>query len=220
MVYLCFRVLQVELDWIFHTVIWFNYLAFAVTYLEQNIRKELFFGKVGSLEGIVFILVIMISCISDNGVVFWHEKYIEFFPNYILIFFCFFAGCLYTFKGSFKRIGFFPKDFIIFSISGSLLYLMCLYYRFNWDLTFLVLTVYSSDYILKLMKTYFFDGSRQTPDSTLYVLLGAMIIFEYISVKAEPLFLIYGIVMLSKLLWQAYIVFSELRTYWVWWNDH
>ena len=43
-VYLCFRVLQVELDWIFHTVIWFNYLAFAVTYLEQNIRKELFFG--------------------------------------------------------------------------------------------------------------------------------------------------------------------------------
>jgi len=217
-VYLCFRVVQIELAWIFYTVLWFNYLAFAVTYVEQSLRNELYFGKIGSLEGIVLVLAVMMSCIHPNGASYWHASLFSGLPNYMVLLLGFLVGSVYTLAGSLRRIGYVPKHFIHFIISGSLLYLMCLYYDFSWSVPFLVLTAYSGEFILKAMHTYFFEDSSRSPDSMLYVFLATVLLFEFFSLGTKDLFLIYGLLVIVKMLWMGYSIFSELKTYWVWWN--
>ena len=73
--YLFFRILQIELDWIFYLAIWLNLVAFTLTYLEQSIQKELHFGKIGSLEGVVLILLIICSFMTSQGKTFWLENF-------------------------------------------------------------------------------------------------------------------------------------------------
>ena len=71
-VYLGFKCLHLPLDGLFLVLAWLNFLAFAATYVEQRIRKELYFGKVGSLEGVVLMILVLVLCISENGRALWH----------------------------------------------------------------------------------------------------------------------------------------------------
>ena len=216
--YLCFRVLQVDLDWLFLTVLWFNYMVFAVTYVEQNVRKELYFGKIGSLEGLVLILLIMVSCIPVDGRNLWHASFLDGVPAYLALFLLFSTGCLYTLAGSFKRMASIPGNFIHFFCAGSLLFLLCIYYRFSWEIPFLVLTVFSGDFILKAMQSYLFDEASQSSDKIIYLLLPAVLVSEFTSFEVEPLFMVYGIIVGIKLIWLSFIIFSRLKSHWIWWN--
>ena len=83
--YFFFRILQIELDWIFYLVIWANLVAFTVTYLEQSIRKELYFGKIGSLEGVLLILFILGSLITSQGKYFWLKNKLFDIPLHVLL---------------------------------------------------------------------------------------------------------------------------------------
>ena len=83
--YLFFRILQIELGWIFYLVIWANLVAFTVTYLEQSIRKELYFGKMGSLEGILLILFILGSLMTSHGKYFWLKNKLFDIPLHFLL---------------------------------------------------------------------------------------------------------------------------------------
>ena len=94
-VYLCFRCMHLQLGWLFLIVLWFNFLAFAVTYVEQRERRELYFGKIGSLEGVILILLVMLSCLSFAGLDTWHQPSLFSQPNYLLLFTVFLLGSLF-----------------------------------------------------------------------------------------------------------------------------
>ncbi|SVA59464.1 uncharacterized protein METZ01_LOCUS112318, partial [marine metagenome] len=150
--YLFFRILQIELGWIFYLVIWANLVAFTVTYLEQSIRKELYFGKIGSLEGVLLILFILGSLMTSQGKYFWLKNKLFDIPLHVLLVIGLILGVIFTVAGSIRRLQHIPKTFIHYFITGAFLCFICFYYQINWYISFLVINVYSADLILKSMK--------------------------------------------------------------------
>ena len=132
--YLFFRILQIELGWIFYLVIWANLVAFTVTYLEQSIRKELYFGKIGSLEGVILILFILVSLMTSQGKYFWLKNKFFDIPLHVLLVIGLILGVIYTVVGSIRRLQHIPKTFIHYFITGAVLCFICFYYQINLSL--------------------------------------------------------------------------------------
>ncbi len=221
-VYLCFRCMHLQLGWLFLIVLWFNFLAFAVTYVEQRERRELYFGKIGSLEGIILILLVMLSCLSFAGLDVWHQPGLFSQPNYLLLFTVFLLGFLFTAYGCIDRIGHCPADFLHFSVAGTVLMLICGAYSIPWYLASLVITGYSSDYILNSMQTYFFGVSSRHPDPVLLLLLAGVALLQLVSWNVTLLiiiFWIYGLLIAGKIFWRGRNMWQELKVFWIWWNE-
>ena len=218
--YFFFRLLQFELDWIFYLVIWANLLAFTVTYLEQSIRKELYFGKIGSLEGVLLIIFILASLMTSQGKYFWLKNKLFDIPLHVLLVIGLILGVIFTVAGSIRRLQHIPKTFIHYFITGASLCFICFYYQINWYISFLVINVYSADLILKSMKFHLLDAEIPKPDLTVYMLFLFLFfqhIFEY---EIQIGFLVYGLTVTTKVLWEICQIFYKLRTYWIWWNMH
>ena len=216
--YLFFRILQIELGWIFYLVIWANLVAFTVTYLEQSIRKELYFGKIGSLEGVLLILLILFSLMTSQGKYFWLKNKLFDIPLHVLLVIGLILGVIFTVAGSIRRLQHLPKTFIHYIISGGGLCFICFYYQIDWYISFLVINVYSADLILKSMKFHLLDAEIPKPDLIVYMLFLFLIfqhIFEY---EIQIGFLVYGLAVTTKLLWEICQIFYKLRTCWIWWN--
>ena len=113
-IYIFFRILQIELDWFFYISIWANLIAFTLTYLEQDIKKELYFGKIGSLEGIVFIQIIILSFMTSQGKIFWLDYTINNIQVHNFLLLGLILGVLYTVANSIKRLKQIPKPFIYY----------------------------------------------------------------------------------------------------------
>ncbi len=218
--YLFFRILQIELGWIFYLVIWANLVAFTVTYLEQSIRKELYFGKIGSLEGVILILFILGSLMTSHGKYFWMKNKLFDIPLHFLLVIGLILGVIFTVTGSIRRLQHIPKSFIHYFITGSSLCFICFYYQINWYISFLVINVYSAEFILKSMKFHLLHADIPKPDLIVYMLFLFLIfqhIFEY---EIQIVFIVYGLSVTTKIVWEIYQIFYELRSYWIWWNSH
>ena len=218
--YLFFRILQIELDWIFYLAIWLNLVAFTLTYLEQSIQKELHFGKIGSLEGVVLILLIICSFMTSQGKTFWLEYTMLDMPVYVFLVLGLIMGVIYTVVGSIRRLQHIPKSFIHYLLTGSILYFLCIYYQINWYIAFLVINVYSADLILKSMKSHLLDAESPKPDFIVYILFLFLIYLSFFEYEQQIGFLVYGLVVTAKIIWNMVQIFSKFRNYWVWWNLH
>ena len=177
--YLFFRILQIELSWIFYLVIWANLVAFTVTYLEQSIRKELYFGKIGSLEGVILILFILGSLMTSQGKYFWLKNKLFDIPLHFLLVIGLILGVIFTVAGSIRRLQHIPKTFIHYFITGASLCFICFYYQINWYISFLVINVYSAEFILKSMKFHLLHADIPKPDLIVYMLF-LFLIFHHV----------------------------------------
>ena len=148
-VYLGFKCLHLPLDGLFLVLTWLNFLAFAATYVEQRIRKELYFGKVGSLEGVVLMILVLALCISENGRAFWHFELGWPLNHYLLASFA--LGCVGTIFTCLQRIGRIPREFLVFGVGGSLLVVLGIYLNLPSSWLFCAITIYSSEFILRNM---------------------------------------------------------------------
>ena len=191
--YFFFRILQIELDWIFYLVIWANLVAFTVTYLEQSIRKELYFGKIGSLEGVLLILFILGSLMTSQGKYFWLKNKLFDIPLHVLLVIGLILGVIFTVAGSIRRLQHIPKTFIHYFITGASLCFICFYYQINWYISFLVINVYSADLILKSMKYHLLDTEIPKPDLFIYVLFLFLIFQSFFKYEQQICFLVYGL---------------------------
>ena len=218
--YLFFRILQIELGWIFYLVIWANLVAFTVTYLEQSIRKELYFGKIGSLEGVLLILFILGSLMTSQGKYFWLKNKFFDIPLHVLLVIGLILGVIITVAGSIRRLQHVPKTFIHYFITGASLCFICFYYQINWYISFLVINVYSADLILKSMKFHLLDAEDPKPDLIVYILFLFLIFQQFFEYEIQIGFLVYGLAVTAKVVWEIGQIFYKLRTYWIWWNMH
>ena len=217
-IYLFFRILQIELDWIFYLAIWSNLVAFTVTYLEQSIKKELYFGKIGSLEGVVIILLILLSFLTSQGKRFWLEYTIMDMPVYAFLLLGLILGVIYTVAGSIKRLQHIPKSFIHYLLMGSILLFLCIYYQISWYVAFLAIKVYSSDFILKSMKSHLLDTEIPKPDLFIYVLFLFLIFQSFFKYEQQICIMVYGLFVAARILWEMIQIFSKFSNYWKWWN--
>ena len=216
--YLLFRILQIELGGIFYLVIWANLIAFTATYLEQSIRRELYFGKIGSLEGVFMILIILGSLITSQGKYFWLKYTLFDIPIHGFLIVGFILGVIFTVAGIVRRLQHIPKTLVLYFATGSLICFICFNYKISWYISFLVINVYSADLILKSMKCHLLDTGIPKPDLIVYMLFLFLIFQYFFEYEIQIGFLVYGLVVTTKLLWEFFQIFYRLRTYWIWWN--
>ena len=112
--FLTFSCLLLEFGALLLIVIWSNFITFAATYAEQRERSVLYFGKLGSLEGIVLVFLVLFSCINKTGLSFWHSSDFSLLPNYLILILLVLLGSFITTLNCLIRIGSCLKDFINF----------------------------------------------------------------------------------------------------------
>ena len=217
-IYIFFRILQIELDWLFYLVVWANLIAFSITYLEQCCLNKLYFGKIGSLEGIILIIIILCSILTIQGKTFWFRFSIMDLPVYFFLVLVLISGVIYTVISSLNRIKYVPSSFKHFVLVGSILYYFCINNQISWYLIFFVINAYSADFILKSMKSHLLNTEHPKPDILIYILLFFNLFETYFYFEQEIIYFCYGILITTKIIWNLIKIFIEFKRYWIWWN--
>ena len=215
-VYLGFKCLHLPLDGFFLVLTWLNFLAFAATYVEQRIRKELYFGKVGSLEGVVLMILVLALCISENGRAFW---YFELgWPLYHYLLASFALGCLGTIFTCLHRIGRLPKEFLVFGIGGSLLVVLGIYLDLPSGWLFCAITIFSSEFILRNMAQHLAGQDGAAIDLVVFGLLVGLVGWYWLSWNPIPLLMLFNLGLGLSMLMRCRRLLVQWRQHWLWWN--
>ena len=215
-VYLGFKCLHLPLDGLFLVLTWLNFLAFAATYVEQRIRKELYFGKVGSLEGVVLMILVFALCISENGRAFWHFEL--GWPLYHYLLASFALGCLGTIFTCLHRIGRLPKEFLVFGIGGSLLVVLGIYLDLSSGWLFCAITIFSSEFILRNMAQHLAGQEGAAIDLVVFGLLVGLVGWYWLSWNPIPLLMLFNLGLALSMLMRCRRLFVQWRQHWLWWN--
>ena len=215
-VYLGFKCLHLPLDGLFLVLTWLNFLAFAATYVEQRIRKELYFGKVGSLEGVVLMILVLAHCISENGRAFWHFELGWPLNNYLLASFA--LGCVGTIFTCLQRIGRIPREFLVFGVGGSLLVVLGIYLDLPSSWLFCAITIYSSEFILRNMAQHLAGHEGAAIDLVVFGLLVGLVGWYWLSWNPIPLLMLFNLGLGLSMLMCCRRLFVQWRRHWLWWN--
>ena len=215
-VYLGFKCLHLPLDGLFFVLTWLNFLAFAATYVEQRIRKELYFGKVGSLEGVVLMILVFALCISENGRALWHFEL--GWPLYHYLLASFALGCVGTIFTCLQRIGRIPREFLVFGVGGSLLVVLGIYMNLPSSWLFCAITIYYSEFILRIMAQHLAGQEGPAIDLVVFGLLVGLVGWYWLSWIPIPLLMLFNLGLGLSMLMCCRRLFVQWRRHWLWWN--
>ena len=215
-VYLGFKCLHLPLDVRFIVLTWLNFLAFAVTYVEQRVRQELYFGKIGSLEGVVLMIFLLALCIPESGRAFWHLEF--YWPIYQFLLASFALGCFGTVFTCLQRMRALPREFLVFSIGGSLLVVLGIYLNLSISLLVCTITIFSSEFILRNMQQHLTGAESVVVDLVVFGLLLGLVGFHWLSWNPIPLLVLFNLGLVISMLLRCRHLLILWRPYWVWWN--
>ncbi len=215
-VYLGFKCLHLQLDGFFLVLTWLNFLAFAATYVEQRIRKELYFGKVGSLEGVVLMILVLALCISENGRALWQFEL--GWPLYHYLLASFALGCLGTIFTCLHRIRRLPKEFLVFGIGGSLLVILGINLDLSSGWLFCAITIFSSEFIIRNMAQHLAGQESAAIDLVVFGLLIGLVGWYWLSWNPIPLLMLFNLGLGLSMLMRCRRLFVQWRQHWLWWN--
>lgn len=194
-----------------------SYLAHMVVFYDQFKTGWLTFEKLGSLEA-VLLSSILIGLSSFTPVYsFLTNDVVSSFSIIEMIMFFSGVGSAMTFLTTFKRIPDVNKGFWIFT--GSLIVVAVLsVLTFDSFRVFVIITLYASLYIGRVMKAHLVDGIEKQTDFVTPALLVLSLAFAQSSTidYAFWLILLYLLICIGTLIFQT---FSSLRMYWVWSNE-
>ena len=73
---------------IFYFFVYLNSIAFAVTLYEELERNELYFGVLGTLEGVILLIIFFITWLIPTTKAFWVSELFAGYQNYWIVVFC------------------------------------------------------------------------------------------------------------------------------------
>ncbi len=209
-------IFQVTNPFIIALVIVASYLAHLSVFYEQFKTGWLTFEKMGSLEGVlVAVAAISLSCIEKIN----DALLIKIFlgcSGYELLMLVSAAGAFITFFTTWKRTPEVKYGFWLFIVLLVVMTALCVGHFSNIEM-FVILTLYASLYIGRIMQGHLIDGVERKPDliAPLLLMLGFLLPIDFITeytfwIIASYLILCIGYLIVS--------VFSILKVYWVWVN--
>ncbi|MFQ5449951.1 MAG: CDP-alcohol phosphatidyltransferase family protein [Nitrospinaceae bacterium] len=217
----CFALIPIE-PAVFYPLLWLSYLAFAATMMEERERGQLYFGPIGSLEGIFFLLIFYLSCLFPAGQAFWRTPLWNGIPGYWILILLGGMGYLLTVLDIFKRLGYSPPQFTNFVFGSFLLSIALAENTLPRSAGWFILAFYCGDYIGKVMDSYFRHGKHPYPD--FFSTAGIVFLFAdgYVHLLTGDgnlkLMAALGIYMGLKCLWNLGKTLAGLRRHWLWVN--
>jgi len=196
-------------------VIVLSYWAHMAVFYEQLKTGWLTFEPIGSLEGVLLSsLLIALSSIQPVYAIFMYPVFQDYsLVEVVLILSS--LGAVITFYKTWKRTPDVKSGFWIFAILSAAVGVLAIPFFSGVEL-FVVLTLYCSLYIGRLMHGHLIDGVERTTDYVTPVLLLLLYIpaFTY----ANYLFGVVTIYLLINIAILIFKTFSVLKIYWVWLN--
>lgn len=146
------------------TVLWMVTLAGAATMVEERERKELYFGFIGPLEGMLLTIAFFACWCSAGAAGWWHARLAGSFTVFETVMIAGAAGSLLTAVSCVRRIGRLPLNLAGFALAGAVLYGLGLWRGANWSETALLLTLHGADYTGRVIVSHLQGTPRPWPD--------------------------------------------------------
>ncbi|MGB4971652.1 MAG: CDP-alcohol phosphatidyltransferase family protein, partial [Cyclobacteriaceae bacterium] len=192
-----------------------SYLAHMVVFYEQFKTGWLTFEKLGSLEAVLLILILV-------GISAFEPVYLLFTTNIIsayrlidVLFALSALGATNTFITTLKRTPGRGNEVWLFVV-GTITIAFVGAIMFSSLELFLLITLYASLYVGLIMKGHLVDGIERIPDLVIPV---ALIILNFMTpLEIKNIFWILALYLLVRISVLVFQTFNALKTYWVWSN--
>jgi len=196
-------------------VITASYLAHLSIFYEQFKTGWLTFEKIGSLEGVLFAagIIALASFAPVND--FLTNKVAYTLTVFELIMITSSIGAILTFNRTVKRTPDVKKAFWVFCLVMIVITGLSIH-QFTTVQLFVILSLYASLYIGRIMRGHLVDGIERTTDLPTVFYLFLLMFFEFLPNPYSFLILTgYLSIYIGYLIIQ---VFSSLKIFWVWRN--
>jgi ethanolaminephosphotransferase len=192
-----------------------SYLAHASVFYEQFKTGWITFERVGSLEGVLITaVVILLTTVGSLHDLFGMALIHDLLISEVLILLAAF-GAITTFIRTIRRTPHVRWPFWVFC--GTFVTLAAVSsLMFPAFETFLIITLYASLYVGKVMRGHLADGKERPADWLTVVLLPLPYVVN--SVKPGVLFPIIIVALAAQVIWLIIRVFSALQSCWLWSN--
>ncbi len=210
-----FNLFNVTNPWLVTSVLILSYMAHVSVFYEQFKTGWLIFEKIGSLEG-VLLSAVLISWAHFEPVHTFYITPILYDFSLMEVFLMFTAlGGLITFVKTVSRtpnvrysLWMYTISLIIIGVVSSIL--------FSYWAIAIVITLYSSLYLGKIMNGHLIDGIERSPG--IFSPLFLLIIYFMPSLYAGNTFLVITIYLIANIIIQIFRTFQSLGQFWVWVN--
>jgi phosphatidylglycerophosphate synthase len=141
-----------------------SHLAFAATMVEEKERCELFFGPVGSLEGVLLFILFCLSWTLAPVRAWWLTPLIGSWPAYYLLIGAGSMGSLLAMVDCLRRIGRVPPAFVGFAVAhGLLIGGLCYAHVPLWTAIAIVM-LHGGDYVGRVIGSHLLHTRHPQPD--------------------------------------------------------
>ena len=155
--------------------LFFYYLVFATTMMEERETGYLHFGRWGSLESFVLMILFFLSWTIPALQQLWQYPLGWGLDARWLYLGVSAVGFLFTAVAIRRRMGYWPRQTWIFTLGALSLAVLLSYLTRSQVLSFLVLGFYSADYIGRMQGSYFLDRSHPYPDIPVTVVAATLL---------------------------------------------
>ncbi len=207
---------------ILYLALWISYLAFAATMVEEKERGELYFGPIGSFEGLMIILFFFISWLVPPIQTLWKTPLWQGVPAYWLVIGIAFIGFAATVFDAIRRIGASPWQFTLFGLASFLLTLALIQSEISLVWGWFLLAFFSGDYIGRVMDSHLLEKNHPSPDIPMTVAIILMLCGSFFHLFAQDMSINLIIFMTAYMgimcLWNLGRTLKNLKHHWLWVN--
>lgn len=191
-----------------------THLAFAATMMEEKERGELFFGKLGSLEGVLLFIAFFFSWLFPSVRAWWLAPLVGRFPAYYLLVVGGGIGAVAGTIDCLRRIGRVPLNFALFALGHVALVIAFSGASFPFWTAVAVLMLHAGDYSGRAIGSHLLAMPHPRPDviAPIAAVAGASVGWLDVSWFACLLFAWLGL----KTAWGIWRVVRPLRADWRW----
>lgn len=192
-----------------------SHLAFAATMVEEKERGELFFGPVGSLEGVLLFILFCLSWMLAPVRAWWLAPLIGSWPAYYLLIGVGSMGSIVAVVDCLRRIGRVPMAFVGFAAGHALLIAGLLYAHVPLWSAVAALMLHGGDYVGRVIGSHLLRTAHPPADFLAPVTaLGLVFIGE----SKDGLISVLLAYLALRTVWGVARILFPLRVAWLWSN--
>ena len=192
-----------------------SYIAHTVVFYEQFKTGWLIFEKLGSLEAVALTIVLVLAAYFPSVFQFYQSELVLGFTVMESIMILSTVGAVGTLIKTLGRIEHITYAFWLFIITVlAVSFLSAAMYSSL--VVFVIITLYSSVYIGKLMQGHLVDGIERSPGLFTPILLVLLYLTDFSG--WTDFRIVISVYLFGSVALIVYKTFKPLSQYWVWWN--
>jgi phosphatidylglycerophosphate synthase len=192
-----------------------SHLAFAATMVEEKERGELYFGPIGSLEGVLLFIAFCLSWAVPAARGWWLAPLAGDWPAYYLLIVGGALGSLVAVVDCLRRVGRVPWPFVGFALGQGVLIAVLHYAQVPLWTSVAILMLHGGDYVGRVIGSHLLRTPHPAPDFWAPAAALALPILPWFAEFYAPLSAAY---LALRTAWGIGRTLRPMRSCWLWVN--